>query len=225
LTDPFCNLITRDPQTLAIYGGNGLGFINQTELNAESLATKGVDVNGDYRTSLSDWHLPDYGSLDLSFTGTFVNNLTTSFPGSSYNCAGLYGTTCGTPTPKYRSQTRLTWITPWNLTLSVQWRYLSATRLDLNSDQVALQGAPGMSQVYNDERIPDFNYFDVSFMYKFRDRYTIRGGVNNIFDRIPPLVSANSFAISAPPFGNANTYPQVFDPLGRVLFLGLTADF
>lgn len=225
LTDSFCNLITRDPTNLAIYGGNGLGFINQTELNAESLATKGVDVNGDYRTSLSDWHLPDYGSLDLNFTGTFVNNLTTSFPGSVYNCAGLYGTTCGTPTPKYRSQTRLSWTTPWNLTLSVQWRYLSATRLDLNSSQVALQGAPGMSQVYNDERIPDFNYFDVSFIYKFRDRYTIRGGVNNIFDRIPPLVSANSFAISAPPFGNANTYPQVFDPLGRVLFLGLTADF
>jgi outer membrane receptor protein involved in Fe transport len=76
-----------------------------------------------------------------------------------------------------------------------------------------------------DARIPDFSYFDLSAQYKFKNRYTVRAGVNNIFDRTPPLLDSNSFGISAPAFGNANTYPQVFDPLGRVLFVGLTADF
>jgi outer membrane receptor protein involved in Fe transport len=46
-----------------------------------------------------------------------------------------------------------------------------------------------------------------------------------VFDRTPPLLDSNSFGISAPAFGNANTYPQVFDPLGRVFYLGVTADF
>jgi outer membrane receptor protein involved in Fe transport len=225
LSDQNCNLIVRNPTNLAIYGGNGAGYLDTTFVNAESLNTKGIDVNAIYRVALRDWHLPDDGSLTLNFNGTWVQNLTTTLPGEVYNCAGLYGVTCGTPTPHYRSETRLTWSTPWNLSLSVQWRFLSATRLDLNSDQPALQGAPGMSQVYNDERIPNFSYFDLAFNYRIRDRYSLRGGINNIFDRTPPLVSSNSFAISAPPFGNANTYPQVFDPLGRVFFMGLTADF
>jgi len=31
--------------------------------------------------------------------------------------------------------------------------------------------------------------------------------------------------IAGPPFGNGNTYPQVYDALGRNLFLNVTAKF
>ena len=34
-----------------------------------------------------------------------------------------------------------------------------------------------------------------------------------------------SAAAGGPPALNGNTFPQVFDPLGRTMFLGLTADF
>lgn len=222
-----CNLIERNATgAYAIFGGNGAGFVNLTEVNASSLKTSGIDVNTDYRVSLSDWHLGDHGSLDFNFTGTYVHNLTTTFPGEpSFDCAGLYGVTCGTPTPKWRHQFRISWTTPWNLTLSANWRYLSPTSLDFNTSNPSLQDKHFKDLFPTDAHIPAFSYFDVSFQYKFENRYTIRGGVNNIFDRTPPLLDTNSFGIAAPAFGNANTYPQVFDPLGRVLFVGLTADF
>jgi outer membrane receptor protein involved in Fe transport len=220
-----CADIHRDPGFNYWIGGSTNGFVNLAEINAASLNTKGIDVNADYRTTLSDWHLPDYGSLDFNLTGTWVKDLTTALPGQQpYDCAGLFGTTCGTPTPKWRHQFRISWTTPWNLTLSAAWRYLSPTNLDFNSSNPVLQN--GYTDLTpTDAHIPAFSYFDMSFQYKFQNRYTVRGGVNNIFDRTPPLLDSNSFGISAPPFGNGNTYPQVFDPLGRVFFVGLTADF
>jgi outer membrane receptor protein involved in Fe transport len=219
-----CGLVHRNPIGLLF----GTGFVQSTDVNAASLKTTGVDINANYRTALSDWGMGDHGSVNFSFTGTYVHTLSTTLLGQGpYDCAGLYGLTCGTPTPKWRHQLRVSWITPWNLTLSAAWRYLSPTNLDFNSDQPILQGASpfGMDTNPTDAHIPAFSYFDASFQFKFHDRYTLRGGVNNIFDRTPPIVDTNSFGISAPPFGNANTWPQVFDPLGRVFFVGLTADF
>jgi outer membrane receptor protein involved in Fe transport len=220
-----CALINRDANdNFALFGGLGAGGVIQTEVNASSIKTTGVDVNATYRTNFSDWHLGDMGGLTFNFTGTYVNELVTTFPGQTYDCAGLYGITCGTPTPKWRHQLRVSWNTPWNLTLSAAWRYISPTSLDINTSQPALQGT-AIDPVQTDAHIPAFSYFDLSFQYKFRNRYTVRGGVNNVFDRTPPLLDTNNFGISGPPFGNANTFPQVYDPLGRVFFIGLTADF
>jgi outer membrane receptor protein involved in Fe transport len=46
--------------------------------------------------------------------------------------------------------------------------------------------------------------------------------VNNIFDKDPPLASS---LIAGPPFGNGNTYPQIYDTLGRGIFMNVTAKF
>ncbi len=221
----YCDLISRyNVNNYGIFGGLGQGSVFTQTQNVGSLKTSGIDFQADYRVALSDWHMPDYGSLDFNFQGTWVDNLTTNILTETYNCAGLYGTTCGTPTPKWRHQFRISWNTPWNLTLSANWRFISGTSLDFNTNQTPLQN--GFTDILpTDAHIPDFSYFDLAFTYKLKDRYTFRGGVNNIFDRTPPLLDTNSFGISGPPFGNANTYPQVFDPLGRVFFLGLTADF
>jgi outer membrane receptor protein involved in Fe transport len=222
LTD--CALIHRSEPSGALFGTGG--FVQSTDVNAASLHTSGVDINADLRFGLDRVGLSNYGSLDLNFTGTWLHDLRTSVLGSpTYDCAGLYGLTCGEPNPKWRHQARITWISPWNLTLSVQWRYLSPTNLDFNDSSQPVLQVTGPDTVPTDAHVPAFSYFDVSFQYKFRDRYTIRGGVNNIFDRTPPILDTNNYGISSPPFGNANTWPQVFDPLGRVLFVGLTADF
>lgn len=225
-----CDFIHRDPTIgYAITGSTGPGqlggYVDQIEVNAENLSTKGFDVNMDYRTSLADWHMGDMGSLDFNFTGTYLNALTFTFPGLvPYNCAGLYGPTCGPPSPKWRHQFRISWTTPWNLTLSVNWRYVAGSSLDFNTDQPALQN--GFKDIQpGDAHVQAFNYFDFSGQYKFQNRYTVRAGINNIFDRTPPIVDSTSFPVSGPPFGNGNTWPQGYDPLGRVFFVGLTADF
>ena len=240
-----CSLITRDAQNnYGVFGGlanvtfaqeaTGLlnqqqkaGFVFAKNVNASSLKTRGVDVDASYRVGFTSFGAPDWGSLSFHFTGTYLDKLATTLPdGTGYDCAGLYGVTCGTPSPKWRHQLRVSWNAPWqNLVLSANWRYLAGTSLDFNTSQPDLQNGSYKDPVPTDAHIPAYSYFDVAFTFKVKDRYTFRGGVNNVFSKTPPLLDANSFGISAPPFGNGNTYPQVFDPLGRVLFLGVTADF
>jgi len=51
------------------------------------------------------------------------------------------------------------------------------------------------------------------------DNVTFRAGVNNILDSDPPL------SPSVGTTGNNNTYPQLYDSLGRYFFFGVTANF
>jgi outer membrane receptor protein involved in Fe transport len=48
----------------------------------------------------------------------------------------------------------------------------------------------------------------------------LRAGINNLLDKDPPL----SGLVGAG-FGNGNTYPQVYDALGRRVFLNATVKF
>lgn len=43
--------------------------------------------------------------------------------------------------------------------------------------------------------------------------------MNNVFDSNPPLSTAAGTG------GNGNTYPQLYDALGRYIFLGVSANF
>jgi len=56
------------------------------------------------------------------------------------------------------------------------------------------------------------------------DHYNFRLGVNNILDKSPPLFSS-SFGSCAAVFCNGNTYPGVYDVLGRYLYAAATLNF
>ena len=58
--------------------------------------------------------------------------------------------------------------------------------------------------------------------YTFAGHVTARLGVNNVFDKSPPLTSLNYIGGV---FGNGNTYPTVYDALGRYAFFNLIVDF
>src|SRR5262249_5715894 len=129
-TTTYCSLIQRQAVSGQLFGAGG-DVINPT-INAGLLHTSGVDLEADYRVRLSDWHLGDNGSLTFNFVGTKLDKLTTVEPGvgGQYDCAGLFGTTCGTPSPTWRHKFRVSWISPWNFTLSGQWRFISGSSLD-----------------------------------------------------------------------------------------------
>ncbi|MGF2526099.1 hypothetical protein ACQUW0_27720, partial [Ralstonia pseudosolanacearum] len=76
-----------------------------------------------------------------------------------------------------------------------------------------------------DASIPAYNWIDLSGTWKVRDGLTFRAGVNNVFDKDPPILDSNNYPISGSPFGNGNTFPGTYDYLGRTIFVGLTADF
>jgi iron complex outermembrane receptor protein len=67
------------------------------------------------------------------------------------------------------------------------------------------------------------DYLDLAAQVAINKTFTLRGGVNNVFDRDPPIVS-NTVADPSI-FGNGNTFPQVYDSLGRVVFVNVTAKF
>ena len=114
---------------------------------------------------------------------------------------------------------------PWNASFSADWRFIGGTALDFNNlNQFDLQNG-FKDTLPSDSKIGDYSYLDLSVNWRIREHFGLRAGVNNVLDVQPPLLDSNSYGISAPPFGNGNTFPQVYDPLGRVFFLGLTADF
>jgi hypothetical protein len=68
------------------------------------------------------------------------------------------------------------------------------------------------------------NYFDLAVTYTLLDMVNLRAGVNNIFDRTPPIIpTAYSSCPSASCAGN--TYPGTWDYMGRYLYAGATIDF
>jgi outer membrane receptor protein involved in Fe transport len=221
-----CATISRNPADgFSVFGGEGAGSVSTLLVNGSKLTTDGVDIQADYRLRLEDVGLQDAGSLDFNLNGTYTATLTTFLPdGTGYDCVGLYGLVCGIPEPHYRQELRATWISPWNLTLSANWRFIGSSALDFNQHVSDLEDGAFKDTFPTDAHIPDYSYLDLSFKYRVNDKVSIRGGVNNVMDLVPPLLDSNSFGVSAPPFGNGNTYPELYDPLGRYMFIGFTAD-
>ena len=210
------------------------GYVDARNTNAGFLKTTGIDFEGTYRIPLSMVHLDRFASLQLHFNGTYLMSLVTNpgVPGvngsgqaiTTYDCAGLYGESqCGTPNPKWRHQVRMTWSTPWNgFELSGAWRYYGSVAFQnlVNGTSSYLTGGFGPA----DAHIAAQSYFDLTAAVKLRDRYTFRVGVNNVFDKEPPIVGSTAGG-STNALYNGNTYPGVYDSLGRYGFVSIQADF
>ena len=225
----FCGLIHRDAEGTL---NSATGYVDQGETNAGFLRTSGVDLSATYRIRLGDVayvgsYLQNFGSLGFNALGTYtINNTVEPFPGlGNFDCVGKFGPECGEPQPRWKTEFRTTWTTPWNATFSANWRHLGSSTLDVLSSNPLLYGDDGTVSA-PDAKIERYNYLDLVATYKIKDQWTLRAGVTNVFDKDPPIVDSNGLPVSGPGnFGNANTFPGVYDVLGRQFFFGLTADF
>jgi outer membrane receptor protein involved in Fe transport len=224
--DPlYCSKVVRAPGTGSLWLGT-LGYIVDTNFNLGSLENQGIDFAADYRVPMAALHLENYGRFSFNFSGTLIEKYAIqNLPkGPTFECQGYYGVVCGAQgsgsgvIPTWRHKLRMTWEGPWNVTASAAWRYISGVKVDRSSSDANLSGTvyPG------DNHFNAFSYFDLSASWRVKDKYTFRVGANNVMDVQPPLVGTSN---SLGTFGNGNTYPQVYDALGRYLFVGLTADF
>lgn len=207
----FCSAINRDANGTLFQGTNG--FIVDTNVNAGTLTTQGIETSAGY-TYRSD----SIGTIGLSFNGTYVDKLTSDKAGAKFDCAGLYGAQCGYPMSKWRHQARISLTTPNGIGLSGNWRYLSATKFERTSSDSDL-AAPFYVK---DARVNAQSYFDLAATVRVEDKFTFRLGANNILDKTPPILSATASPIGS--FGNGNTYPGIYDAIGRYIFVGLTID-
>jgi outer membrane receptor protein involved in Fe transport len=217
--DPFfCSRIQRAPGNGSLFLSPN-GFIQDPNTNIGGLRTKGMDINGSYARRIGGM-----GTLNLSLVGTYLRDLTTNpLADIEYDCVGFFGGQCGTPNPKWRHKFRAGFTLPNGIGLSGQWRHFSRVLSSGLSDDEDLAAAPTASAVFpGNRRIPQQNFFDLALSARLADRYNFRLGANNIFDREPPVVGSQ---VLSGVTGNGNTYPQVYDALGRYLFAGVTVDF
>jgi outer membrane receptor protein involved in Fe transport len=210
----FCNLVQRDRLGTLWLLDNGR--IIATNQNLGSTATSGFDVSANY-----DHTLPEkWGKLNLNYVGTYLRKLETEeIPGlGKYDCVGYYGSSkCGGPNPEWRHHLRATWMTPWDVNLLVGYRFADAVKIQESSSQTLLAGAFPAT----DERLHSANYIDIAGTWMVTKQFTLLGGINNLFDRDPPITSSQGPSV----FGNGNTFPGSYDTLGRKIFVSGTYKF
>ncbi len=169
------------------------------------LKTKGWDFNATYSRRMGG-----LGTLNASFISTLQGKSQTlgGAPTGSYS-PDVY------PIPKFRSKTRVGFTLPNGVAISGQWRHFSGSRCDT----VAFPdpcGRPGDSQIKAQD------YFDLAMTARITNKFNLRFGANNILDKAPPLLGTEA---QLPTYGNGNTYPQIYDALGRYMFAGVSVDF
>lgn len=192
---PFCNAITR--------GQDGLiTEVAVTSQNVALLTLNGYDINANYT-----YDMGDMGLLGIDYIGTITdeNTLVPFEGGTPITCAGEYGADCGEPQPEYKHRMTASWARG-PITAQILWRYVGESVDD-----------GGLGYTVAVEELDAFNYFDISGSYEVNENLTLTGGIDNLFDELPPILGDNQ--------EQANTFPATYDVFGRTFFIRATARF
>lgn len=213
--DPFlCNKVNRNASTGDLWLGSDLatsGYVENLSDNFGDRLWSGIDISADYSMDVMG------GDLGVNFVGSIaLEREVAPLPGvnenATYNCAGMINGSCQTPDWRHTMRVSYSQGTWW--TGSVRWRHVGSMEYT-NPD-----GSPGTSDtllVGNGNELGAFNYIDLTGRFDVRDNATLTVGVNNLFDREPPMVGAGH-ALN----GNA---PGGYDQNGRFLHASLNVRY
>ena len=200
----YCQAIHRNALSGSLSGGIDFG-VDQFQFNAASRTTRGVDVQFDYKRPVGAY------TVGLNVAGTYV--ATYKKQGASFlpetECAGRFGFACNfAPMPKWKHTATLTFGGD-DFNLAGRWRLIGGVKEDSGTDILK-------------SKIPSVSYFDFTANFNVEESYTLRLGIQNAFDKQPPIVGS---AAGGTAYNAANTFPSVYDVLGRTFFVGLTAKY
>jgi iron complex outermembrane receptor protein len=160
----------------------------------------------DLSASYTGVELGGLGELSFNLVGTYLDELTyvsgiAAVPPTE--CQGKFsGSLCGIPNPDWRHHFRIGWETPWNVDLSLTWRYYAAVTNIVDATKPNI-----------DYELGARSFFDLAANWAVTEKASVLLGINNMLDKDPPLSSAVGTT------GNGNTYPQTYDSLGRWIFM------
>jgi len=197
-----CQLIVRDP------GNGNRAPTDVSYTNLSRLETRGVDVQLDWGRDLGA------GSINVSFLASFLDSMKTavdpSAPMEEYkgtfgpnNVSGVQGGSYDYRTFTTVGYSRSSW------RLSLRWRHLPEI------DPAAIVTDPDTLTLST----PSYNIFDLSGGYDISDSVSLRFGIDNLFDKDPPVTNATIY--SAGSATNAGFY----DVLGRRGWLAMAFEF
>ncbi len=213
----FCNLVKRAPGSGSLWVGQS-GFVTNLTLNSGGFQTKGIDLALNYGLDIGD------GRASFDFNGTYLtdyivdNGFVPTLAGADgkYNCAGFFGSSCGVPLAKWRHTARLGYNQGF-FGVSLRWRMIGSVTGDVASTDVDLGAANAVAGRY--DKIGKQHFFDLAASFNVSKTLALNVGINNIFDKDPPLVR-DTFAPS-----NGNTFVETYDPAGRYVFIGASVTF
>ena len=193
LGSAFCNVVTR----------RGDGTIDNVQVlsqNVAEITLNGFDIIASYKMELGG------GDFNINYVATFTEESDfEAFPGADViACAGNFGVNCGEPTPEYKHLMSFNW-TSGDYTAQLSWRHIG----EVNDDDDDTD--------YTVETIDGTDYFDVSGTYHISSNYRVTAGIDNLFDKKPPVIGDND--------EQSNTYPATYDVFGRTFFVNFSASF
>lgn len=199
-----CSGIVRIGSSLATSGAGVPGFTT----NLEYLRAEGIEWGANTNFDLNEW-----GELAISFNGNYymTNEQQTAATSPVTDCNGFYGNTCD-PVPTLRFVQRTTW-SYGDFELSYLWRYIG--EMDAETTEADTLYEPFRS-------IDAFNYIDLTAGWQINDNVRVQGSVDNLFNEDPPIIGNDTGSTS---FNNGNTFPSMYDVLGRVYTIGVKASF
>lgn len=207
INSEYCQVFVGARNALGQFDGEVLPQI--LNANTGALEVEGIDFEVDYSTDLGFGLMGEESQLSVGVLGNYtINYLYTPVadqPEEVTDCAGLFGQSiCGEPTPEWKWTSRLSYI-DGPLTASFRWRHLgSVGDDDTNTD-------------FTVEKIGSYDLFDLTFGFDVTESFNLTAGVNNLFDKAPPVLGDNQ--------AETNTYPSTYDVLGRDFFISARMSF
>jgi hypothetical protein len=157
--------------------------------------------------------LGNIGELSLSLNAHqyLSNEFQTTAVSDVVDCKGIYGTSCD-PVPEFRSTIRAQWMLD-DFDASLLWRHIGAMDAQANEADA----------LFADFRSVDsHNYFDLTFGYTWNDMVRVSFLVANVLDEDPPILGNETGSTS---FNSGNTFPSLFDTMGRVYSANVKLSF
>jgi outer membrane receptor protein involved in Fe transport len=178
------------------------GYVDVTNLNLGGQHFSGIDVAFDWS------HDALGGTFNTDLIGSYwlkkETTLIPNDPNSTNDCVGLISAECNyIPTSKWRHSASVTFDSNSFWAATGRWRYYSQVKYEGTTDQIV-----------NDNLVA-LSYFDLNAVFRFMGSHDVVIGVNNVFDKEPPLAGSSLN-------WNGNTFAGYYDTLGRYLFANLT---
>jgi iron complex outermembrane recepter protein len=228
----FCQLIGRNPLNGSLNGGaETLGVILGSS-NLGTIETAGVDIGFAYRIDLDDLIGGERSALRLGFNATWLDYYHFQATPISINrdCTGYYSTSCTNPRPEWKWNARATF-TQGIADISLLWNHISAVEYEpIAPNPLPARAVPQpgtTAATFNAllpafREIPAYDYFDLALKFAVSERFEINFLVENLFDKKPPLVGSG---VGGTAFNNGNTFPTIYDPIGRAFTTGVRMRF
>ncbi|HEY0414083.1 MAG TPA: TonB-dependent receptor [Allosphingosinicella sp.] len=227
----FCALISRNPLNGSLNGAGDTPGVITGYSNLGQIETAGVDVGVTYRLDLRNLGLAgDPGALRFGFNGTWLDYYHFQANPNSINrdCTGYYSTNCTNPRAKWKWNGRMTYSTG-PVDVSLLWNHISSVKIEpfllaaLQPLRTPQPGGPNPSTVFDPyEKIKAYNYFDLTVRFQPSEHFELTATVENLLDKKPPLVGAN---VGGTAYNSGNTFPTIYDPIGRAFTVGARLKF